>query len=456
MDDKKSKQLAELIAERNLNPETIGRVMRLFSSGQDVLSYLRKDYNDAQLQEILTGLEDGCDVSFYDNTKLSPSQMKAIRLGISHIPMNQDGEQTEPNFASIDEQSKESQGKPSSTIVNNPDLTKTEDGSSTNEQQTSGTSEPAETDDKSGSSVTGIIGKLIGCALVACFFLLPRLCNQRIEKKNMELVQDLKDRGLVIKDGDIKFEPKLMVAYSGDLSLEHTQDWEAATGDAGGYGCQIDLSHNSSYVAAIQVAAFNNPNHVSLSSAVNLSKKQISSIFEGIPATTGKVQDYDLNGTPAKVFSYKLSAAGEENMNRRCITSVMGNYIVLINEAFENYNDKDFNDIFGSIERSIKIKTGNTQVTSGNEKTKTSTQVSSQKASSKDMTISQEKVSIGIGQTLTLKAYNYGSRLKWESDNTDIATISQGGVVRGLSRGSTLVWAIGDGETYLCCEVEVK
>lgn len=456
MNDNNSKLLAELIAERKLNPETIGRVMRLYSSGKDIITYLRKDYTDAQLQEILTGLEDGCDVSFYDNTKLSPSQMKAIRLGTSHLSTNKTQKKLEEECPSVDEQEKETPGEPRDTIKDNTDSSKTDGGLSTDEQLTSETTAPEEVEEETGGSAASIIGKVLGFALVAFLILLPRLCTQRIEKMNRELVQNLRQRGLVVKDGNIKYEPKLITVNSGDLSLTHTQDWDATTGDADGHGYQIDLSHNSTYVAAIQVAAFSNPNRVSLSRAANLSKQQVSSLFEGITATTEEVRDFDLNGIPAKVFNYKLSAAGEGKMNRRCITSVMGNYVVLINEAFENYNDNDFDYIFGSIERSVSIKSGNSHNSIGNAQTKPSTQVSSSKSSSKNMTLSQEKVSIGVGKTVTLKAYNYGSRLKWESDDTGVATVSHGGVVKGISKGSTLVWAIGDGETYLCCDVVVE
>ena len=443
MSDKNSQLLAALFADRKLNTGTIGRVMRLYSSGKDVITYLQKDYTDAQLQEILTGLEDGCDVSFYDNTKLSPEQMKAIRLGVSQLSDSQfqtplEKESTPSDAGNtVEKRNSNSETNAAEAI----------DGQQTGEKVESGNN------DESDNPSAKIMGGIFGFIAIAAIVLLPRLCSQRVEKKNSELIQDLNKRGLVVKDGDVKYEPqhpKMLIDKSGDLVLERPYDWESTTGDADGYGYQIDLSHNSSFVAAMQVVAFRNPSHMPLSSAVDLSKRQISAMFDGIKATTEAVRDYDLNNTPAKVFNYKL--AGDSNLNRRCITAVKGDYILLINEAFENYNNKDFNGIFGSIEESIKIIS---KISDSNQPAP-STQVSSPRTSSKNMTISQEEATVGIGKSITLKAYNYGSRLRWESDDPEIATVSQGGVVRGESQGSVLIWAIGDEETYLCCDVKVE
>lgn len=350
--------LSQLIADRQLSTENIGRVMRLFSSGRDVIFYLQKDYTDAQLQEILIGLEEGNDVSFYDNIKLSPEQMRAIRLGVSKFSGNQ---------SSMPPEEHESINGPLAEIESNSDSTSDDrEGSSINEtvsqteEKRPGESPESETNENEpGGANVRILGKIIGFVFVAALFLLPRLIAQRNEKKAMEMVQNLKERGVVIKDGNIKYEPIPITVYSGDLSLTHVTGWKSETGDADGYGYHINLSYSSSYEAAIQVAAFNNLNRVSLSRAVSLSKNQVSSLFDGIKTTIDEVRDFDLNGIPAKVFDYRLSAAGEDKMNRRCITAVSGKYVILINEAFEDYNDKDFNDIFGSIERSIKIKSQN-------------------------------------------------------------------------------------------------
>lgn len=442
MSDKNSQLLAALIADRKLNTGTIGRVMRLYSSGKDVITYLQKDYSDAQLQEILTGLEEGCDVSFYDNTKLSPEQMKAIRLGVSQLSDSQ--VQTPIEIESTPSETETAEER---KTIPQTDVAEKIEGRQTGEKV------ETNNDDESNSPSAKILGGLFGFITIAAIILLPRLCSQRVEKKNIELIQDLNNRGLVVKDGDVKYEPqlpKMLIVKSGDLFLEHPYDWESTTGDADGYGYHIELSHNSSFIAAIQVVAFRNPKHMPLNSAVDLSKKQISAMFDGIKATTEEVRDYDLNDTPAKVFDYKL--AGDSNLNRRCITAVKGDYILLINEAFENYDNKDFNGIFGSIEQSIKIIS---KISDSNQHTP-STQVSSPRPSSKNMTISREEATVGVGKTITLKAYNYGSKLRWESDDTDIATVSQGGVVRGKSPGSVLVWAIGDEETYLCCDVTVE
>lgn len=439
MSDKNSQLLAALIAERKLTTETIGRVMKLYSSGKDVISYLQKDFTDAQLQEILTGLEEGCDVSFYDNTLLSPEQMKAIRVGTSRLSKSQSQLPLE--------------GQPTPcediiTVIERDDSSNNGEDKHITEQRTSEKAKPDVVEDEPDSPTAKIFGGIFGFVMVAALVLLPRLCSQRIEKETIDLIQDFDKRGV-----DLKYEPKVTTVNSGDLSLEHTVDWESTTGDAEGYGYSIDLSHNSTFVAAIEVTAFRNPNHMPLSGAVNLSINQLSALFGGVKATAEEVRDFVLYDTPSKVFNYRL--AGDDNMKRRCITSVIGNYVVLVHEAFERSVNKEFDDVFGSIERSIRIKS-DSQTTKDEQQSNPPTQVHSQKPGSENMTISHEEATVGVGKTITLKAYNYGSILRWESDDTDIATVSQSGVVRGKSQGSVLIWAIGDEENYLCCNVIVE
>ena len=348
MDTNNSRLLSELIAKRKLDSETIGRVMKLYTSGKDVLSYLQKDYTNDQLNEILAGLEDGSDVSFYDNLRLSPAQMRAIRSGIAHLSCD-------PSPASIEEQTESSKtynGK------NENDSSTIECTTPAREQQTSEETQSDSVDEKAGSSsFAGIIGKILGFVVIAALLLLPRLCARRIEKENKALFNDLTERGLVVKDGNIKVEPKLTSVHSGCLSLEHTKGWESAKGDADGYGYNIDLSYDSDYVASIQVAAFKNPNNVSLSRAAILSKNEISSLFDGQKITIGEIHDYDINDTPAKVYYYSLPTDGANNISRRCITIILDKYVLLINEAIEDNDDddEDFSYIFGAIERSIKI-----------------------------------------------------------------------------------------------------
>ena len=440
MSDKNSQLLAALIADRKLSTETIGRVMRLYSSGKDVITYLRKDYSDAQLHEILTGLEDGCDVSFYDNTKLSPAQMKAIRESTSRFTSSQSQlpleEQPAPSEANY-------------TVVEKDDLSSKGDREHVTGQLTSEKGEPDVVEDEPDSPTAKIWGGLFGFITIAALLLLPRLWSQKTEKETIDLIQDFNKRGV-----DFNYEPKVTTVNSGDLSIEHADGWESTTGDAGGYGYQIELSHDTPYVAGILVAAFRNPKRVSLSEAVKLSQNQISPMFGDVKSILEKVQDYELAGNPAKVFNFKL-ATDDVGINRRCITSVIGNYIILITEGFESYRDKNFENTFGSIEQSIKIKSGS-QTSNSEKQSNSPTQVRSQKPSSENMTISQEKATVSVGKTITLKAYDYGSKLRWESDDTEIATVSQNGVVKGKSQGSVLVWAIGDEETYLCCNVIVE
>ena len=74
-------------------------------------------------------------------------------------------------------------------------------------------------------------------------------------------------------------------------------------------------------------------------------------------------------------------------------------------------------------------------------------------SSSAKMSLSAENITLDVGSTRTLYAYNYGSSVKWESDNTRIATVTSGGVVKGVSAGTTSIWA--KGKEYKRCVVTV-
>lgn len=69
------------------------------------------------------------------------------------------------------------------------------------------------------------------------------------------------------------------------------------------------------------------------------------------------------------------------------------------------------------------------------------------------MTLSNESISLSVGATTYISAYNYGTFLFWESDNPNIATVSSSGVIKGISAGRTTIWA--KGKEYKRCEVNV-
>ncbi len=69
------------------------------------------------------------------------------------------------------------------------------------------------------------------------------------------------------------------------------------------------------------------------------------------------------------------------------------------------------------------------------------------------MSISRSNLSIPVGGTAILHAYNYGPSLSWESDNTQIATVSSSGTVTGIASRSTIIWAKGN--EYKMCMVTV-
>ena len=70
------------------------------------------------------------------------------------------------------------------------------------------------------------------------------------------------------------------------------------------------------------------------------------------------------------------------------------------------------------------------------------------------MSISKTSLSLKVGESYTLKAYNYGSALAWESDNPKVATVSENGKIVAVGEGSTNIWA--KGSEYKMCTVYVK
>lgn len=71
-----------------------------------------------------------------------------------------------------------------------------------------------------------------------------------------------------------------------------------------------------------------------------------------------------------------------------------------------------------------------------------------------EMYLARSEVSLFVGQSLHLHAFNYGASLKWESDNPSIVAVSSDGEITALSAGKVKIWAIG--KKRLSCKVTVK
>ena len=70
------------------------------------------------------------------------------------------------------------------------------------------------------------------------------------------------------------------------------------------------------------------------------------------------------------------------------------------------------------------------------------------------MSISKTSLSLKVGESYTLTAYNYGSSLSWESDNPKVATVSANGKIVAVGKGSAYIWA--KGSEYKMCTVYVS
>ena len=81
---------------------------------------------------------------------------------------------------------------------------------------------------------------------------------------------------------------------------------------------------------------------------------------------------------------------------------------------------------------------------------------SSGSSEAKDMTLSDSEITLKVGQTFRLKAYNYGKSLKWESLKPEVATVSSSGVVRAVSPGRARIWVTGEGDVARTCSVIVQ
>lgn len=81
-------------------------------------------------------------------------------------------------------------------------------------------------------------------------------------------------------------------------------------------------------------------------------------------------------------------------------------------------------------------------------------EVSIKTKSTGNMSLSKTSLSLKVGESYTLAAYNYGSSLAWESDNPKVATVSANGKIVAVGEGSTYIWA--KGSEYKMCTVYVK
>lgn len=64
-------------------------------------------------------------------------------------------------------------------------------------------------------------------------------------------------------------------------------------------------------------------------------------------------------------------------------------------------------------------------------------------SSGNEMSLSRNSLALNVGETYTLSVFNYGTSIKWESSNTNVATVSSTGTVTGVGEGTALIWAIG-------------
>lgn len=79
---------------------------------------------------------------------------------------------------------------------------------------------------------------------------------------------------------------------------------------------------------------------------------------------------------------------------------------------------------------------------------------SSAKKESNNMYLAREEVTLYVGQTITLHAFNYGNSLRWESSNDNLASVSSEGVVSALKPGTVIIRAIG--KEVKTCRITIK
>ena len=91
-------------------------------------------------------------------------------------------------------------------------------------------------------------------------------------------------------------------------------------------------------------------------------------------------------------------------------------------------------------------------IQSEDEKDKSNTTNSSYSTASEsnNMSILRSELTLDIGHSFLLSAYNYGSSLTWESENPSIATVTSSGNVTALRPGKVMIMAKGSSGTKEC------
>lgn len=106
----------------------------------------------------------------------------------------------------------------------------------------------------------------------------------------------------------------------------------------------------------------------------------------------------------------------------------------------------------------VARKVGSTYITATVDGVSSSCIVNAEKKnvseSTSNMYLAREEVSLYVGQKSTLHAFNYGSTLRWESANHNIATVSEDGQVTAIAPGTVKILAIG--KEIKTCVVTIK
>lgn len=91
----------------------------------------------------------------------------------------------------------------------------------------------------------------------------------------------------------------------------------------------------------------------------------------------------------------------------------------------------------------------------------TTTAAQQEPSSTAQLTLNTNKVEVPVGKTVSLKANLKNARtnesvLTWSSDNAEVATVSENGVVKGLSNGQATIMVKSAGGETAKCTVTVK
>ena len=109
----------------------------------------------------------------------------------------------------------------------------------------------------------------------------------------------------------------------------------------------------------------------------------------------------------------------------------------------------------GSSEKlaTLKIMQSNASLNGSSSSNNNTSSSSIDLTSKREMSISKDYLSLKVGESFSLKVTNYGSSIKWSSDNEQIATVSSSGVVTGKTPGTAIVYARGI--KTLSCKITV-